>query len=91
MRDEIERYRAANVAPFGINPRAVADHAEYARRLRLPFPLLADAGAGVARRYHAVVGDGARIVRTVYLIGQDGRIRFAAQGAPSAEIVLAAE
>ena len=88
MRDEISRYLEQDVRPFGINPAAVEKHAAYAERLKLPFPLLSDPGGAIARTYNAsgLVGG---VVRTVYLVGKDGKILFGQRGAPPAEISLA--
>ena len=88
MRDEIGQYQRAGVRPFGVNPATVDRHADYARRLRLPFPLLSDAGLEVSRAYGALRPDGGEIARSVCLVGRDGRILYSQAGAPGAEIVL---
>jgi peroxiredoxin len=90
VRDEIEQYRHNNVRPFGLNPAAPDRHAAYAERLQLPFPLLSDPDAAIAKRYHADKGWGMGLARTVYLVGMDGRILYGARGAPGPEITLAA-
>ena len=41
--------RRCNVRPFGVNPASVESHADYAARLKLPFPLLSDAGLRISR------------------------------------------
>lgn len=89
MRDEINRYRELNVRPFGLNPAAPEKHADYAARLRLPFVLLSDPGATIAKSYHANMSWGIGIARTVYLVGQDGTIRFGQRGAPGPDVNLA--
>ena len=88
MRDEIERYRAANVKPFGLNPAMPEKHAAYAERLQLPFSLLSDPGGVIAKSYHAAKPWGIGVTRTVYLVGMDGRILYGARGAPGADITL---
>lgn len=88
VRNEIERYRAAGVRPFGVNPALPEAHREYAERLALPFLLLSDPGLVVARRYHAVRAGVGEVDRTVYLVGRDGGVIFSARGAPGADIVL---
>jgi len=90
VRDEIERFRAANVRPIGVNPAPPEDHAGYAARLALPFLLLSDPTREVSRRFAALRRDGRSIERTVYLIGRDGLVRFARRGAPGAGEILAA-
>jgi peroxiredoxin Q/BCP len=89
VRDEIDAYQQAHVRPFGLNPAAPEKHAAYAARLQLPFPLLSDPDAAIARDYHAIRPWGIGTIRTVYLVGRDGRIVFGARGAPGAEISLA--
>jgi peroxiredoxin len=88
VRDEIRQYQGCGVRPFGINPAPVERHVEYARRLRLPFPLLSDAGLLVSRAYGALRPDGVEIARSVCLVDRDGTIRYSQAGAPGAEIVL---
>ncbi len=78
------------VRPFGINPATIAAHRSYAARLKLPFPLLSDAGLNVSRRYGAIQPGGTAIARAVVLVGQEGRVRFAKYGAPGAALILEA-
>lgn len=87
MRDEIEQYQRVGVRPFGVNGASVEQHAAYARKLGLPFPLLSDPGLAISKAYHAV--NALRgISRSVYLIDRDGTILFSASGAPGADVSL---
>jgi peroxiredoxin len=88
VRDEIERYRSCGVQPFGVNPASAERHADYAARLKLPFPLLSDAGLAVSRSYGAVQPNGAAIARSVCLVDRDGTVLYAQAGAPGADLVL---
>lgn len=88
MRDEIGQYQELNVRPFGVNPATPEKHAGYAERLHLPFVLLADPDYVVAKAYQATLPWKLGITRTVYLIGQDGTVKYAARGAPGADISL---
>ena len=88
MRDEIDRYQARGVRPFGVNPASVEEHASYAARLRLPFTLLSDPELLVSRAYGALRPDGREIARSVCLVDRDGTVRYSQAGAPGAEIVL---
>ncbi len=88
MRDEIDRFVAAGIRPLGVNPASAAAHADYATRLRLPFPLLSDPGLAVARGYGAVRPDGNGVARSVVLVGHDGRVRYAQHGAPTATMIM---
>jgi peroxiredoxin len=87
VRDEQNKYRARKVSTLGINPAAASSHEKYAAKFKFNFPLLSDPDKAVARDYHALKPDGG-IARTVYLVGMDGRVRFAERGAPSADSIL---
>ena len=90
MRDEQTRFQAKGVQTLGVNPASVADHEKYVAKFRFNFRLLADTEREVARAYRALKPDERGVVRTVYLIGRDGRVLFAKRGAPGADEVLAA-
>ena len=89
MRDEIEKFRSAGVQPFGVNPAKLESHKKYAEKMKFNFPLLSDPDRAVAQAYGAVKPDGQGIQRSVVLVGKDGKIVFAARGAPEADEVLA--
>jgi peroxiredoxin len=88
VRDEIQRYRDHDIAPFGVNQASVQSHASYAAKLRLPFPLLSDTGLDISRAYETLKPGGAGIARSVCLIDRDGTVLYAQAGAPGADIVL---
>lgn len=90
MRDEQSRYVAQGVQTLGMNPASVASHEKYAEKLRFNFPLVSDPDREAAGAYHALKPDGKGIVRTVYLIGRDGKVLFAQRGAPGADVILPA-
>ena len=90
MRDEIEKYAKANVRPFGVNQAGVDSHAKYVEKFNFNFPLLSDPGLKVASAYGAVKLLGIGIQRSVVIIGRDGKVVFAARGAPGADESLAA-
>lgn len=82
MRDEIEQYRKANVQPLGVNPGSLESHRRYVEKFKFPFPLLVDAGREMAKAYGAVKLGGVAVQRSVVLVGQDGKVLFAKNGAP---------
>ena len=88
MRDEIERYRRCDVRPFGVNPASADRHADYATRLKLPFPLLSDTGLRISRSYGAVRLGGMMIARSVCLVERDGTVLYSQSGAPGADLSL---
>ncbi len=90
MRDEQAKFQAKGVETLGVNPASVPDHEKYVAKFRFNFRLLADTGREAARAYQALKPDGRGIVRTVYLIGRDGKVLFGKRGAPGADEVLAA-
>ena len=90
MRDEQSKFQARGVRTFGVNPASVPDHEKYVTKFRFNFALLADTERAAAKAYRSLKPDGKGIVRTVYLIGRDGRVLFGKRGAPAADEVLRA-
>jgi peroxiredoxin Q/BCP len=84
------KFERAGIQPFGVNPASTEAHVRYAAKMRFPFPLLSDPDRAIARAYHALKEDGKGIARTVYVVGQDGTIRFAQRGAPPVDEIVAA-
>jgi peroxiredoxin Q/BCP len=87
FRDAWPDTRGLNVVVFGVNPQSAESHREFRERYKFPFPLLVDADQQVAALYNS---DGGMVNRTVYLIGPDGKIRYARRGMPQPKEVLAA-
>jgi peroxiredoxin len=88
LKDQIDRYRALDITPFGVNPAGVEAHREYANALGLPFLLLSDPGCAAARAWRAASPLGDQVTRTVYRVDRAGIIRYGARGMPGADIVL---
>ncbi len=86
----MSEFRKAGVQPVGVNPASVAGHAKYASKMEFGFPLLSDADRTIAEAYHAIKLGGFGIQRTVYAVGRDGKIAFAARGAPPPAEIIAA-
>jgi len=89
VRDEQTKYQAKGVTTLGVNPASVPDHEKYVAKFRFNFRLLADTEREAARGYQALKPDGKGILRTVYLVGRDGKVLFGKRGAPGAAEVLA--
>ncbi len=90
MRDEIAKFKAADIQPFGVNPAGLESHKSYVEKFQFNFPLLSDPDRAIARAYHALKDDGRGIQRTVYVIGRDGTVRFAQRGAPPVDDIVRA-
>jgi peroxiredoxin Q/BCP len=90
VRDEIAKFQAAGMQPFGVNPAGIESHKKYVDLLHFNFPLLSDPDRAIARAYHALKDDDRGIQRTVYVIGRDGTVRFAQRGAPPVDDIVAA-
>jgi thioredoxin-dependent peroxiredoxin len=80
FRDSLPKFEALGVPVIGISPDDGASHAKFAQKYKLPFTLLADAGAAVARKY-GVWGkkkfmgrEYEGISRTTFVIGKDGKV-----------------
>jgi peroxiredoxin Q/BCP len=79
FRDGLARLQATGAAVVGISVDTQASHARFAEKHRLNFPLLADSGGAVARRYGTLMDwklyRMAR--RNTFLIDPQGKIRRA--------------
>jgi|SRR5438309_10209946 len=87
FRDTWAAAKKLNTVVFGVNPWSAGSHGKFRAKYKLPFPLLVDKGQRVGSLYRTF---SLLVRRTVYLIGPDGRIRFAERGKPDPEHVLAA-
>lgn len=86
VRDQWSLLSGHDVAVYGMNSGSAESHRKFRAKYRLPYPLLIDEGKRVAGLYNA---GGLIIRRTVYLIGKDGKIKFAQRGMPSPSEVIA--
>jgi peroxiredoxin Q/BCP len=76
LRDEFAAFRQLDVTVLGVSLDDTDSHAAFAKKYRLPFPLLSDTGGKVAKAYGSLGGFGpiryAR--RHTFIIDPDGRI-----------------
>lgn len=87
FRDDWSQVRAKGCTVVGVNPQNAESHRKFIGKYRYPFPLLVDQGKHVAKLYNA---SGLIVRRTVYLIGEDGIVKFAQRGKPHPATVLQA-
>jgi peroxiredoxin Q/BCP len=71
--DHLGDFAGLGVDVLAINPQPLASHERFAKRHALTFPLLADAGGEVCRRYGAA-GLFGTTKRALVLVGRDGRV-----------------
>jgi peroxiredoxin Q/BCP len=83
LRDDTAMFRQLNTEFIASNPDSVESHERFAKAQGYQFPILVDAERSMAKAYHALKEDGKGIQRTVYILDQDGIIRYAKQGLPS--------
>jgi len=81
--------RGAKVEPFGLSADDAESHQQFCDSYNLEFELLVDENMEAAHAYGAVKPEGG-ILRSVFVVGQGGRIIFAQEGAPSWAEVSAA-
>jgi peroxiredoxin Q/BCP len=88
FRDSWNQAASHNTVVYGVNPQSARKHEKFRDKFHFPFPLLVDDGQKVGELYHT---NGWIVKRTVYLVGTDGKIRFARRGMPApAEVLKAA-
>jgi peroxiredoxin Q/BCP len=74
--------RSAGVEPFGLSADDAESHKQFCDAYNLEFELLVDENTEAARAYGAIKAEGG-ILRSVFVVGEDGKIIFAREGAPS--------
>lgn len=84
------KFQKAGIRPFGVNPAGLESHVRYVEKFKFNFPLLTDPDRAAAKAYHAVKEDGQGILRTVYVVGRDGTVKFAMRGTPAVDDIVAA-
>ncbi len=81
FRDHLDQFKKRGIVVLGVSADSSASHDKFARRFRLPFPLLSDADKTIARAYGAwgektFLGRKYMGLRRItFLIGPDGRIK----------------
>jgi peroxiredoxin len=76
MRDNFGELSTLGVTVLGISGDYVFSHHEWAKYLGLQFPLLSDHDHAVAKEYHTYNPKSGFNVRSVWVIGRDGRIDY---------------
>jgi peroxiredoxin Q/BCP len=77
-----------NARVFGVNTAKIEKSRDYCTRKRLEFPILADPGGVVARKYNAFWGLLSMNRRTVVVIDPNGKIIMFERGKPSGEKII---
>ena len=91
-RDDYDRYLAAGIAVFGVNPGSASTHKKFSDSNKMRTPLLVDDGARICRAYDALMPIPILSVvnRTVVGIDAGGVVRFYERGMPATSEILAA-
>lgn len=71
----LESFTGFGARVWAISPQGLASHEQFARKYGLAFPLLADEGLAVSRRYGITLA-GAGLRRSVFVVDADGVLRW---------------
>jgi thioredoxin-dependent peroxiredoxin len=71
----LDSFTGFGATVWAISPQGLDSHEKFARAHGLAFPLLADEGLSVSRRYGITLG-GAGLRRSVFVIDADGILRW---------------
>jgi peroxiredoxin Q/BCP len=88
IRRNIEHLRGASIEPVGVNPGDAETHERFREAHALNFDLLVDENAEVAKAYGAIKPEGEGIQRSVIIVGRNGKVIFAQEGAPTWQQIL---
>jgi peroxiredoxin Q/BCP len=78
-RDQFAKFAGADAQVLGISTDDLETQKKFAASLKLPFPLLADPGGKVAKRY-GVSKVGVFADRVTFVIGKDGKVAKVLEG-----------
>lgn len=84
-------FERLNVKVFGINSAEAASHREFAENIGVTFPMLTDRGGSVSRQFKSSMQFpvfGPMMVRTVYLVNPERKIRLGNRGNPSVAAIV---
>ena len=73
-RDNLATFADLGVQVIALNPQSLASHEKFAKKHALPFPVAADEGGAVCKRYGAA-GLLGMTRPALVLVGRDGRVR----------------
>lgn len=85
-----KEFERLGVKIFACNLAEAASHEAFAKDLGVDFPVLVDRGGSVARQFKACMQLPGKslMVRTVYLVNPERKIRLGNRGNPSIEAIL---
>lgn len=91
-RDDADKYQAAGIAVFGVNPGSADKHKKFSERHGMTTPLLVDPHGKVSRSYDALMPIPIVTVvnRTVVGIDGAGIVRYYQRGMPPTSEIIAA-
>ncbi len=91
-RDDYDKYQAAGIAVFGVNPGSEKAHKSFSETHGLRTPLLLDDKGKVSKAYDALMPIPLVTVvnRTVVGIDAEGKVKFYQRGMPSTETIMSA-
>ena len=90
VRKNIAHLRGAGIEPMGVNSGDADSHQRFRKEHGLNFDLLVDEGNEVAQAYGAIKESGEGIQRSVVIVGKNGKVIFAENGAPPWQRILSA-
>ena len=90
MQDHYAQFQELGAEVYAINPAEAPSHEAFAKKFGFEFPILTDRGGVVARQFRATVQMPFKtlILRTVYLVNPERKIRLANRSAPPAEAIV---
>ena len=90
FQDHYARLRELGAQVYGVNPAESDSHQAFAEKFGFEFPILTDRGGVVARQFKAALQLPFKtvVLRTVYLVNPERKIRLANRGAPPAAAIV---
>ncbi|MGB0639247.1 MAG: peroxiredoxin [Myxococcota bacterium] len=85
-----DRLKELNVEVYGVNPAEADSHKAFADKCGFDFPILVDRGGSVCRQFRCSLPMpyGIKVIRSVYLVNPERKIRMANRGTPPVQAII---
>ena len=87
VRNNVEFIREVDTEPIGVNAGDAESHEKFRATYELPFDLLVDEDRTIATAYGSLKDDGSGTLRSVIVVGKNGKVIYSNTGAPAWQLV----
>jgi peroxiredoxin Q/BCP len=87
VRNNADLMREVGTEPIGVNPGDAETHEKFREEYGFNFDILVDEDRKIAESYGSIKEDGSGVLRSVIVVGRNGKVIYAQEGAPPWPVV----